>query len=141
MCAPGWHGIPRYVDGEYEDGCDDAGEPTHVPSWSPSTAPSTGVPSSATPTGVPRIGVPSSAMPTGVPRTGVPSAATQQTPSPNGAAMTYDQYRHIVEIVAISAATLVLVTTLACCRRSPRVELREVELSSVIEKQSARRDI
>lgn len=39
-CAPGWTGIPIYDDGEYEDGCVDAGEPSFSPIWVPTSNPS-----------------------------------------------------------------------------------------------------
>ena len=39
-CAPGWTGIPIYDDGEYEEGCIDAGEPSFSPIWTPTSLPS-----------------------------------------------------------------------------------------------------
>ena len=39
-CAHGWTGIPIYDDGEYEEGCIDAGEPSFSPIWTPTSLPS-----------------------------------------------------------------------------------------------------
>ena len=39
-CASGWTGIPIYDDGEYEEGCVDAGEPSFSPVWTPTFQPS-----------------------------------------------------------------------------------------------------
>ncbi len=75
VCAPYWHGAPRYDDGEYEHGCVDAifpsptssprptTQPTPTPTSSPSAAPTS--PPSAAPSSSPSVAP--SASPTASP--------------------------------------------------------------------------
>ena len=148
MCAPGWAGIPRYEDGEYQDGCVDAGAPTFSPTHRP---PTTDVPTQR-PTRLPTTHGPTqrptsrptqrpTRLPTQRPTSLLPYIPPTNLPDPMVNEYQH-KYRHVVELVAISALTLVLLVSLACygCRRSSRddvldgimegIELEGIELTN-----------
>ena len=92
VCAPYWHGAPRYDDGEYEHGCVDAIFPSPTSSPRPTTQPTpapTSPPSTA-PTPPPSA-APSSSSPSRAPTASpsvAPSASPTTSPVASGASRT-----------------------------------------------------